>query len=86
MVAAAAGLVAGLALVILGFSGLAELGGVSSAVGVRWSLWQIPPPGRSKAPGTPPNGWSRLGQLAVAVLLVILALEVVVAPFHPVEG
>ena len=79
---AAVGVVASLALVLLGWTGLAVVGGPAVAVCARWAIWQIPPPGRSRAEGTPPDGWSRLAQLAVAVLLVTLVVAVVDAPFR----
>lgn len=81
-VALAVGLAAGIALVVLGKGGLAEIGAVFAAVTLRWAIWQIPPPGRSRAMGTPPDGFSRLMQIAVAVLLVTLFFEIVTAPFH----
>ena len=76
-ISAAVGLVAGVVLVLLGFGGLAELSAPLLSVIARWSMWQIPPPGRSRAQGTPPDGVSRLVQLAVAVLLFTLVLEVI---------
>jgi len=82
IMALAAGLAAGIILVIFRFSGYAELAGAACAVLARWAMWQIPPPGRSKAPGRPPEGVSKLGQLAVTVLLVSLTLEVVLAPLR----
>ena len=81
-VALGVGLAAGIALVLLGKGGLAELGAVFSAVVVRWAMWQIPPPGRSRASRAPSDAASRLGQLAVAVLLVTLALEIAWSPLH----
>lgn len=77
-----AGLAAAVALVVLGFSGLAELGGVLVSAGMRWAMWQIPPPGRSRATGAPSDATSRLAQVAVAVLLVTLAVEIGAAPFR----
>jgi hypothetical protein len=82
LTALAVGLAAGVTLVIFRFSGYAELAGTSCAVLARWAMWQIPPPGRSRSPGRPPDGLSQLGQLAVAVLLVTLALEVALAPLR----
>jgi hypothetical protein len=81
-VALCVGLAAGIALVILGIAGVAEIGAVGSAVLLRWAMWQIPPPGRSRAAGTPADAFSRLAQIAVAVLLVTLVLEIVLAPTH----
>jgi hypothetical protein len=81
-IALGVGLAAGITLVTLGKGGLAEIGSVLSAVMLRWGLWQIPPPGRSRAAGTPPDGLSRLGQLAVAALLVTLVLDIVTSPLH----
>lgn len=81
-VACGVGVAAGVALAILGASGLAELGGVLVTVLMRWSMWQIPPPGRSRAAGTPPDALSRLTQLAVVVLLVVLTLELATAPLR----
>jgi hypothetical protein len=81
-IALGVGLAAGIALVTLGKVGLAEIGSVMSAVMLRWGMWQIPPPGRSRAAGTPPDGLSRLGQLAVAVLLVTLVLDIATSPLH----
>lgn len=73
------GATAGVALALVGFHGLAELGaGVVAAI-IRWSLWQIPPPGRSRAAGPPPDALSRLSQVVIAVLLVTLLLELVLA-------
>ncbi|MDX6647401.1 MAG: hypothetical protein QOK40_3128 [Miltoncostaeaceae bacterium] len=82
ILALAVGLGAGITLVVFGLSGYAELAGTACAVIARWAMWQIPPPGRSAAPGRPPDGLSRLGQLAVTVLLVTLSLEVVLAPLR----
>jgi hypothetical protein len=82
LIALAVGLAAGVTLVAIGFSGYAEFSGALCAVSVRWAMWQIPPAGRSRASGTPPGAWSRLGQLAVTVLLVTLTLEVVLAPLR----
>jgi hypothetical protein len=82
IMALAAGLGAGITLVIFRFSGFAELVGAACAVLARWAMWQIPPPGRSKAPGRPPEGLSQLAQLAVTVLLVSLTLDAVLAPLH----
>lgn len=76
------GIAAGLVLVVLGFSGLAEVGAVGAALALRWAIWQIPPPGRSRARGTPPDAGSRLLQLLVAVLLVLFVAEIVVAPIR----
>jgi len=81
-IALGVGLAAGIALVTIGMGGLAEIGSVLSAVTLRWGLWQIPPPGRSRAAGTPPDGLSRLGQLAVAALLVTLMLDIATSPLH----
>jgi hypothetical protein len=81
-VACCVGVAAGVALAILGASGLAELGGVFVAVVLRWSMWQIPPPGRSRAPGAPADALSRLGQLAVVVLLIVLVAEIATSPAH----
>ena len=81
-VAVGAGLAAGVALAVLGMSGLAELGTVAVALMMRWGLWQIPPAGRSKALGTPPDAGSRLLQLAVVVLLVTLVIEIVMSPLN----
>ncbi len=80
-VAACVGVAAGVALALMDASGLAEAGAVFAAVGMRWGMWQIPPTGRSRAAGTPPDGVSRLGQLAVAVLLITLTVEIVRALF-----
>ncbi len=82
VIALCVGLAAGTALVLQGFGGLAEFGAVIASVGLRWAIWQVPPPGRSRAVGTPPGGLSRLGQLAVAVLLITLAVEIVVSFFR----
>jgi hypothetical protein len=82
IIALGVGLAAGITLVTIRFGGYAELVGVACAVLVRWAMWQIPPPGRSKAPGRPPEGWSRLAQLAVTVLLVTLSVEAVLAPLR----
>jgi len=79
---AAVGVAAALALVLLGWSELAVVGAPLVSVGSRWAIWQIPPPGRSRAPGTPPDGWSRLAQLAVAVLIFTLVVAVLVSPFR----
>ena len=76
------GAAAGVALVVLGFSGLAELGGVGASLTLRWAIWQIPPPGRSRAAGTPPDAGTRLGQLFVSILLVLLAVEILAAPLR----
>ena len=81
-IALGVGLAAGIALVTLGKGGLAEIGAVLSAVILRWGLWQIPPPGRSRAARTPPDGLSRLAQLAVAALLITLALEIAMSPLR----
>jgi hypothetical protein len=81
-VSAAVGAAAALALVLLGWSELAVVGAPLVSVGARWAFWQIPPPGRSRAPGTPPDGWSRLGQLAVAVLIFTLVATLVAVPFR----
>ena len=81
-VAVAVGLAAGVALAVLGMSGLAELGAVLVSLMMRWGLWQIPPPGRSRAPGSPSDAGSRLAQLAVVVLLVTLVIEIVMSPLH----
>mgnify|MGYP003430308776 CR=1 FL=1 len=82
VIAFCVGLVAGIALVLLGAVGLAEFGAVFAAVTLRWALWQIPPPGRSRASSAPPDALSQLGRLAVALLLVTLTLELVLAPLH----
>lgn len=76
------GVAAGVLLVVLGFSGLAELGAVGVALTLRWAIWQIPPPGRSRAGGTPPDAGSRLLQLLVSVLLVLFVAEIVFAPLR----
>ena len=81
-IALVVGLVAGVALVLVGRSGWAEFGAVMCAVGLRWAIWQIPPTGRSRAVGTPPDAWSRLGQLAVAALLITLVLEIALTPLR----
>lgn len=81
-VAATVGLAVGVALAVLGFAGLAEVGAVLVALVTRWGLWQIPPAGRSKAQGPPSDFASRLGQLAVVVLLVTLVIEIVTSPLH----
>jgi hypothetical protein len=81
-VAVGVGLAAGVVLALLGMSGLAEIGAVSAALMLRWGLWQIPPPGRSKAPGSPDDAGTKLVQLAVVVLLVTLVIEIVVSPFN----
>lgn len=81
-VAVGVGLAAGVVLAALGMSGLAEIGAVSVALMMRWALWQIPPPGRSKAPGSPADSGSRLMQLAVVVLLVTLVIEIVLSPLN----
>jgi hypothetical protein len=80
IIALCVGLAAGGALVMLGKLGLAEFGAVFAAVTLRWAMWQIPPPGRSRAAGTPPDALSRLTQLSVTVLLVTLTLEVILTP------
>ena len=82
VIALCVGLAAGITLVLLNKGGLAEFGAVIAAVGLRWAIWQIPPPGRSRAVGTPPDGLSRLGRLAVTVLLVTLVLEIAMSPLH----
>ena len=79
-VAVAVGLAVGMALAVLGMSGLAEVGAVGVALMTRWALWQIPPPGRSRASGSPSDSGSRLARLAVVVLLVTLVIEIVMAP------
>ncbi len=81
-VSAAVGVAAAVALVLEGYAGLAVVGAPLAAVGARWAMWQIPPPGRSRAAGTPSDGWSRLGQLAVAVLMFTLVLALVDVPFR----
>jgi len=81
-VAVGVGIAVGVALTALGMSGLAEVGAVGVALMMRWALWQIPPPGRSKAPGSPADSGSRLMQLAVVVLLVTLVIEIVLAPVN----
>lgn len=81
-IALSVGLAAGIALVTLGKGGLAEIGSVLSAVILRWGMWQIPPPGRSRAAGTPPDALSRLVQLAVAALLITLVLEIATSPLR----
>jgi hypothetical protein len=81
-VAVGVGIAVGVALAALGMSGLAEIGAVSVALMMRWALWQIPPPGRSKAPGSPADSGSRLMQLAVVVLLVTLVIEIVMSPVN----
>jgi hypothetical protein len=81
-VCAAVGVAAALALVLVGFVALGVIGAPLLSVVARWSIWQIPPPGRSKAAGTPSDGWSRLAQLAVAVLIVTLLIAVIDAPFR----
>ncbi len=45
------------------------------------SIGQIPPPGRSRAHGTPRDALSQLGRVVVVVLLVTLALAIIVSPF-----
>jgi hypothetical protein len=82
LVACCVGVAAGVSMVVLGASGLAELGSVLVSVLMRWAMWQIPPPGRARADGSPPDALSRLGQLAVAVLLIVLVLELVTVPIH----
>lgn len=82
VIALCVGLAAGIALVLMDKGGLAEFGAVLASVGLRWAIWQIPPPGRSRAVGTPPDGLSRLGQLAVAVLLITLVIEIATSPFR----
>lgn len=81
-VALVVGLAAGIALVLLGTGGLAELGAVLTAVVLRWGLWQIPPPGKARRAAAPSDAFSRLMQLAVAVLLVTLVLEIVISPLR----
>ena len=76
------GVAAGVCLVLLRARGLAEVGSLLVAVCSRWAMWQIPPPGRSRAPGMPADGLSRLGQIAVVVLGVTLLAEVAAAPFQ----
>jgi hypothetical protein len=75
VIAFVVGAATGIALVLIGAHGLAELGAGLVSAGIRWSLWQIPPPGRSRALGTPADGWSRIAQVVIAVLLVTLLLE-----------
>lgn len=81
-IATGVGLCAGVVLVVLGFSGLAELAAAGIAICLRWALWQIPPPGRSRATGTPRDGFSHVGRVAVVVLLVTLTLEIIATPFR----
>jgi hypothetical protein len=78
---AGVGIVAGGALALLGHGGFAEIAALLVALCVRWAIWQIPPPGRSKAPGTPPDGGSRLAAVAIVVLAVTLLFELVRVPF-----
>jgi hypothetical protein len=70
------GVIAGVALVLSGTSVVAEVVALTSAVGCRYASWQIPPSGRSKAEGSPPDALPRLSRLAVAVLIVVLVAEV----------
>lgn len=81
-VAGCVGVAVGVSLVLLGVSGLAEVGGVLVSLLMRWAMWQIPSPGRSRAEGAPPDAVSRLGQLAVTVLLIVLVLELATSPLH----
>ena len=76
VLAAAAGMVAGVVLVVWGQSGFGEVAAVLVAISALWARWQIPPPGRSRAPGSPPDAWTRVGRLVVAVLLVVLVADV----------
>ena len=82
VIALCVGLAAGITLVLLDKGGLAEFGAVLTSVGLRWAIWQIPPPGRSRVVGTPPGGLSRLGQLAVTVLLITLFIEIATSPLR----
>jgi hypothetical protein len=68
---------AGVALVVSGLGGFAVVAAVALACGVRWAQWQIPPPGRSRAAGSPDDAGRQLGRVATAVLIVVLAAEVV---------
>ena len=81
-IAAIIGAITGVALVALDASGLAEFASLLVGVGTRWSMWQVPQPGRSRSPGTPPDGWMHLVRIAIALLLVVLLAEVVIAPFR----
>ena len=81
-IAAAVGWVTGIALLVMGQAGIAEVGALLAALVLRWAMWQIPPPGRSAAVGAPADSASRLGQLAVAVILVVLTLDLLTAPLH----
>jgi hypothetical protein len=78
-VSAALGVTVGITLVATGFSGLAEVAAGAIAAAARWALWQIPPPGRSRAPGPPPDGLSLLARVVVAALGVVLLAEIVAA-------
>ncbi len=82
VIALCVGLAAGITLVLVNKGGLAEFGAVLASVGLRWAIWQIPPPGRSRPGGTPPDGLSRLGQLAITVLLLTLIIEIALSPLH----
>ena len=81
-IATAVGVCAGTALVVLGFPGLALIGATGIAMCLRWALWQIPPPGRSRAEGTPSDAMSHIGRVAVVVLLVTLTLAILVSPLE----
>ena len=80
VMALVAGLDSGLVLVVFEFGAWAEIAGAFCAVLARWAMWQIPPPGRSRARGRPAEGFSQLVRLAVLVLLATLSLEIVLSP------
>jgi hypothetical protein len=79
---AAVGIAAGVVLVLLHLNTLALIAAPLISLSARWSMWQIPPPGRSRAPGTPPDAAARLVQLVIAVLIVTLLVLVVDGPFQ----
>jgi len=70
------------ALVALDASGLAEFAALLVGVGTRWSMWQVPRSGRQRAPGTPPGALTHLLRITIALLLVVLLAEVVLAPLR----
>jgi hypothetical protein len=81
-IAAIIGAITGVTLVALDASGLAEFAALLVGVGTRWSMWQVPKSGRSRAAGTPPGALTHLLRIAIALLLVVLLAEVVIAPLR----